>query len=73
MNIQAEKIELIRLIADINNKEILKKIKVLLTSTKSEEMSDNLPNPVMAKRLKESREQIKEGKGVKVTLDDIWK
>jgi hypothetical protein len=72
MNIQAEKIELIRLITDIKSEQVLKKIKDVLTSAiATDETERILSNPVMAKRLKESRKQINEGKGIKISLDDI--
>ena len=76
MNIQAEKIELIRLITEINSEKALKKIKALLMSESkinNDETERILSNPAMVKRLEESRKQIKEGKGMKVNLDDIWK
>ena len=72
MNIQAEKIELIRLLTEINSETILKKVRGVLTSAKKTD-STELPDSAMSKRLKESRKQISENKGVKVTLDDIWK
>ena len=68
MNIQSEKVELIRLITDINSEKILKEIRNILVPVKKSKVS-----PAMTKRLTESRKQIKEGKGIKVKLDDIWK
>jgi hypothetical protein len=74
MNIQAEKIEVIKMIADIESEKVLKKIKGILKSEKSDETSRILANPVMAKRLDESIQQIQDGKGIKISLDDdIWK
>ncbi len=76
MNIQAEKIELIRLITEINSEKALKKIKALLMSESKVEIDETeriLANPAMVKRLEESRKQIKEGKGVSINLDEIWK
>jgi len=74
MNIQAEKIELIKLIADIDSEKVLKKIKSVLKSEKKADETDRiLASPAMVKRLEESRQQIQDGKGVKVSLDDIWK
>lgn len=74
MNMQAEKIELIKQIVDIDSEQVLKKIKgVLKTAKKAGETERILSNPAMVKRLEESREQIKKGKGVKITLDEIWK
>ena len=73
MNIQAEKIELIKLITEINSESVLKKIKSLLMSDKELADKDTRETPAMAKRLGESKKQVAEGKGVKVKLDDIWK
>jgi uncharacterized protein DUF2683 len=74
MNIPAEKIELIRLITETESEKVLKKIKsILAASKKSDETDRILANPAMVKRLEGSRKQIKTGKGIKVTLDDIWK
>lgn len=74
MDIQAEKIELIKLIADIDSERVLKKIKGILKSEKKMDETDRiLANPAMVKWLEESEQQIREGKGVKVSLDDIWK
>jgi hypothetical protein len=67
MNIHAEKIELIKLIADIENGKVLKKIKTILKSEKHMDETDRiLANPAMVKRLEESRKQIQTGKGIKV-------
>jgi hypothetical protein len=74
MDIQAEKIELIKLIADIDSEKVLKKIKGILKSEKKLDETDRiLANPAMVKRLEESMQQIKEGKGIKISLDDMWK
>jgi hypothetical protein len=74
MDIQSEKIELIKLIADIDNEKALKKIKRILESEKKMDETDRiLANPAMVKRLEESIQQIKDGKGVKISLDDLWK
>jgi hypothetical protein len=75
MNIQAEKIELIKLIADIDSETVLKKIKsILRPAKKMDETERILANPAMVKRLDESIQQIKEGKGITISMDDdIWK
>lgn len=74
MNIQAEKIELIRLITEINSENVLKKIRQILASIdKDDETQKFMSNHKMMERLKESKQQISEGKGIKVSLDDIWK
>lgn len=74
MNIQAEKIELIKLIADIDSETVLKKIKSILKPKKGMDETDRiLANPAMAKRLEESRQQLKDGKVVTMSVDDLWK
>ena len=74
MDIQAEKIELIKLIADTESEKILKKIKSILKPEKKMDETDRiLANPAMVKHLDESIQQIKDGKGIKMSLDDIWK
>ncbi len=69
MDIQAEKIELIKLIADVDNEKVLKKIRSFL---KTEE-KDQTVTPAMSKRLEESRQQLEDGKGIKIAIDDLWK
>jgi PHD/YefM family antitoxin component YafN of YafNO toxin-antitoxin module len=74
MNIQAEKIELIRLITEINYEKILRKPREILTAANNMDETERIQsNPAMVRRLEESRQQIKTGKGKKVNLDDIWK
>jgi hypothetical protein len=72
MNIQAEKIEVIKMIADIESEKVLKKIKGILKSEKSDETSRILSNPVMAKRLDESIQQIQDGKGIKISMNNFY-
>jgi len=74
MDIQAEKIELIKLIADIDSEKVLKKIRSILKQKKEMDETDRiLANPAMVKRLDESIQQIRDGKGIKMSLDDLWK
>ena len=74
MDIQAEKIELIKLIAETESEKVLKRIKSILKPEKKMDETDRiLANPAMVKRLDESIQQIKDGKGIKISLDDIWK
>ncbi len=73
MNIQAEKVELIKLITEIDSEQLLKKIRKVVSSFQNVEAEKNAVGPVMTKRLKESKKQIEAGKGTKVSLDDIWK
>jgi len=74
MDIQSEKIELIKLIADTESKKVLKKIKSILKSDKKMDETDRIvANPAMVKRSEESRQHYKEGKTVKISMDDIEK
>ena len=74
MNIQLEKIELIKRLADVNNEEVIKQIKAILVPKKeADETARILSNPGMVKKLKESRREIKEGKGVKMDVKGLWK
>lgn len=71
MDIQAEKIELIKLIADVESEKLIEKIKSILNSEKKLDETDRiLANPVMVKRIEESMQQIRDGKGIKISLDD---
>ncbi len=73
MNIQAEKIESIKLIADIDSESVLKKIKSILKSERKMDETDRiLANPAMVKRLEESRQQLKDGKVVTMSVDDLF-
>ncbi len=71
MNIQAEKIELIRLMTETDSEQVLKKIKGILAKAKSG--AGNTITPIMEKRLLESKKQINEGSGATITFDEIWK
>jgi hypothetical protein len=73
MNIQAEKIELIRLITEIKSDKVLMKIREILAAGVEIDDDTTLSESIMINRLNESRRQIEEGKGVKISLDDIWK
>lgn len=74
MNIQAEKNEIIRLITELSSEPVLKKIRSILnTAQKKDETARLMSNDSMKKKLDDSRQQIVEGKGVKIDLDEIWK
>ncbi len=66
MNIQLEKIELIKRLADVNNEAIINKLKtILMPEKKMDETERLMSNPELVKKIREAREEIKEGKGVK--------
>lgn len=74
MDIQLEKIELIKRLADENNVAVIKKIKAILSTQKKADETDRLTSkPEMVKKVREARKEIKEGKGVKVNIKDLWK
>ena len=74
MNIQLEKIELIKRLADVNNETIIKKIKaILIPGKKMDETERLISNPELVKKVREARKEIKEGKGVKMDVKDLWK
>jgi len=74
MNIQVEKIELIKRLADVNNKKTIEKIKaILMPKNGMDETERILANPRMIKKIKDARKEIKEGKGLKVDAQDLWK
>ena len=55
-------------------KAIMKALKVDFKTEKSMDETERiLANPAMVKRLDESIQQIKDGNGIKVSLDEIWK
>lgn len=55
-------------------KAVMKALKIdFKIEKKMDETERILANPAMVKRLDESRQQLKDGKGIKVALDDLWK
>jgi len=76
MNIQAEKIELIKRLAEVNNRKIIDILKAILmpeTKARPDETSLILSNTELTKKIKEARNEIKQGKGVKVDVKGLWK
>lgn len=74
MNIQAEKIELVKLILETESETTLMKVKdILKPSKKTDETERILSNPEMVKKLEKSIKQGEEGKIRSITVDEIWK
>ena len=76
MNIQAEKLELIKRLAEVNNRRIIDLIKAILmpeARARPDETSLILSNPELTKKIKEARTEIKEGKAIKVDMKNLWK
>ena len=74
MDIQLEKIGLIKRLADVNNETIIKKIKAILMSEKKQDETERLMSkPELVKKVREAQLEIKDGKGVKMDVKNIWK
>jgi len=75
MNIQFEKTELIKRLAEVNNKKIIEQLKAILMPEMGlpvDETERVLSNPELANKLKAARKHIKEGKGVKKDIAILW-
>jgi hypothetical protein len=74
MDTKAEKLEIIRLITELDSDRIHKKIKGILSSAgKADETERLMSNPAMMKRIENSRSEIAQGNGKSISLDDVWK
>jgi len=74
MDIQLEKIELIKRLTDVNNEAILKKIRAILVPEKKQDETERLMSkPELVDKVRAARKEIKEGKGVKMDVKDLWK
>jgi len=75
MNIQAEKLELIKRIAEVNNRKIIEMLKAILipdAKIRPDETALILSKPELTKKIKEARKEINDGKGVKVAVNNLW-
>jgi len=74
VNIQLEKIELIKRLTEVNNEAIIKKLRaILIPEKKKDETARLMSNPELVKKVREARKEIKDGKGVKMDVKDLWK
>jgi PHD/YefM family antitoxin component YafN of YafNO toxin-antitoxin module len=74
MDIQVEKIELIKRLVEVNNEAIIKKLKaILIPEKKMDETERLMSKPELVKKVREARKEIREGKGVKIDAKDLWK
>ena len=74
MNIQLEKIELIKRLADVESEAIINKLKAILEPSKKKDDTDYLmESPKMVQRIQEARQEIRDGKGVRIDIEDLWK
>ena len=74
MDIQLEKIELIKRLADVNNELVINKLKkILMPSKKQDETERLMANPELVEKIKEGRQEFREGKGIKLEIDNLWK
>ena len=73
MNIQVEKIELIKRLTEVNNEHIIKKLKaILIPEKKMDETERLMSKPELVKKVREARKEIKDGKGVKMDSFTIF-
>lgn len=62
------------LIAHPANKEQLNALKVFMKALKVDfKVEKSLYNPEFVKKILESREAVKNGKGVKIAIEDLWR
>lgn len=73
MDLQAEKLELVRLLLDTDNEKLLKKVKTLLTREKMDETEYLMASEANRKKLLESIQQANEGKTTPIAIEDLWK
>ena len=74
MDIQVEKIELIKRLVEVNNEAVIKKLKaILIPEKKMDETERLMSNPELVKKVREGRKELREGKGVKMDIKDLWK
>jgi len=62
------------LIAHPKNKEQLNALKAVMKALKVDFETEKSPyNPIFVKEILKAREDIKNGKGVKIAIEDLWK
>jgi hypothetical protein len=73
MNIQTEKIELIKRLVEVDDSEIINKLKAILIPKIQDETERIMANPELGKKIQEARQEITEGKGIKIDVNNLWK
>jgi hypothetical protein len=60
---------------DTNDQQVLDAVKALLKGfeVSFKEVEENTYDAEFVAKIEESRQQVREGKTVKINLDDIWK
>ena len=72
MSLQTEKLELVRLLLDTDNKEVLQQIRNLLKHESNKETEYLLSEEANRKHLEKGIQQVNKGKYQSIDLDTLW-
>jgi hypothetical protein len=73
MSLPAEKLELVRLLLDINDQETLDQIRLVLSRESNQETEYLLSEEANAEHLRQGMKQVNQGKYESVDIDKLWK
>ena len=74
MDLQHEKNELIKRLVDVEDKKTIQQVKAILMPSKKGVKEKERPyKPSMVKKIKQAQQDFKDGKGVKIKIEDLWK
>jgi hypothetical protein len=73
MSSPTEKLELVRLLLDVNDQEILDQVRLVLGRESSQETKYLLSEEANAERLRQGMKQADQGKYESVDIDKLWK
>lgn len=73
MSLQTDKLEIVRLLLDTNNREILNKVKSLLKHESSKETDYLLSEKANADHLEKGMKQADQGNYKAMDIDNLWK
>ena len=73
MSLPTEKLELVRLLLDVNDQEILDQVRLILGRESNQETEYLLSEKANAERLRQGMKQADQGKYESVDIDKLWK